>query len=83
MKFSPSNVDEYERLFRLEHDVAMGYATPTVPREPKVKSASKVKSALELFMEQNPVPSPLHDTFRYWIERNANAKFDCFFGGFV
>ena len=72
MKFSPSNVDEYERVFRLEHDVAMGYATPTVPRVPKVKTA------LELFMEQNPVPSPLHDSFRCWIERNANAKFDCF-----
>ena len=49
-----------------------GIQPQIVPREPKVKSA------VELFMEQNPVPSPLHENFRCWIARNAMAKFDCF-----
>ena len=72
IKFSPSNVDVYERLFKLEHDVSMGYKTPDVPCIPKVQSA------VETFMEEHPVPSPLHKSFRCWIARNALAKFDCF-----
>ena len=72
MRFSPSNVDMYERMFKLEHDVAMGYKQPAVPRVPKVKTA------LDQFMEDHPVPSPLHESFRCWIARNAMAKFDCF-----
>ena len=57
MKFSPSNVDGYERMFKLEHDVAMDYKSPAVPRIPKVKTA------LDQFMEDHPVPSPLHKAF--------------------
>ena len=30
--FSPSNADEYERLFRNEYDVAMGYRELSYPR---------------------------------------------------
>ena len=72
IKISPSNVDEYERVFMLEHDVAMGYKTPNVLRAPKVKST------MEQFMEQHPVLSPLHVSFRTWIARTVLAKFDCF-----
>ena len=72
MRFSLSNVDKSEHMFKLEHDVAMGYKPPAVPRVPKVKTA------LDQFMEDHPVPSPLHESFRCWIAWNAMAKFDCF-----
>ena len=71
-KYSPSNIAAYEEMYKLEHDIAMGYKPPLQPRVPKVKSA------LDIFMEQNPVPSPLHESFRCWINRNSAAKFDCF-----
>jgi len=61
MRFSLSNVDKSEHMFKLEHDVAMGYKPPAVPRVPKVKTA------LDQFMEDHPVPSPLHESFRCWI----------------
>ena len=67
--FSPSNVDHYERLFMLEHDIAMGYVSPAIPRE---------KSMVERMNEAFPVPSPLHASFRRWIEHNQAARFDCF-----
>ena len=67
--FSPSNVDEYERAFRIEHDVAMGYRSPLVPR---------VQSVVDAMNEAFPVPSYIHVPFRRWIEHNHLAKFDCF-----
>ena len=67
--FSPSDVDHYERLLLLEHAVAMGYVSPAIPRE---------KSMVERMNEAFPVPSPLHASFRRWIEHNQAARFDCF-----
>ena len=54
----------------------MGYTTRDVlPISPTVKTA---KTALDLFMEQHPVPAHIHEPFSAWIERNKRAKFDCF-----
>ena len=67
--FSPSNVDQYEQVFRLEHDIAMGYVARP---QPIVPSLVDVMNALY------PVPSPIHAPFRQWIEHNKQARFDCF-----
>ena len=69
IEFSPSNIDEYERVFRLEHDIAMGYVSPLVPRVP---------SLIDVMNSLYPVPSPIHEPFRRWIEHNQLARFDCF-----
>ena len=67
--FSPSNIDEYERAFRIQHDIVMGYSSPLVPR---------VKSIVDVMNETFPVPSSIHVPFRRWIEHNHLARFDCF-----
>ena len=74
-KFSPSNVAEYEKLYMKEHNQAIGCITRDVLNSPTVKTA---KTALELFMEEHPVPAHIHEPFSNWIERNRRAKFDCF-----
>ena len=66
---SSSNVDEYERLFRVEHDAAMGYISPLVLR---------VKMIVDVMNETYPVPSPIDVPFRRWLEHNQLVRFDCF-----
>ena len=67
--FSPSNVDEYERQFIIEHQIAMGYMSPIIPR---------TQNVVELMNQAYPVPSPLHASFRRWIDHQQAARFDCF-----
>ena len=67
--FSPSNLDTYDRMFMDEHNAAMGYTSPLVPR---------VESIVETMNRLYPVPSPIHAPFRRWIENNRLARFDCF-----
>ena len=67
--FSPSNVDHYERVFRTEHDIAMGYQARPSPR---------VDDIVERANNAFPVPPHIHTSFRDWIEHNRQARFDCF-----
>ena len=67
--FSPFNVDEYERQFIIEHQIAMGYMSPIIPR---------TQNVVELMNQAYPVPSPLDASFRRWIDHQQAARFDCF-----
>ena len=72
IKFTDDNVDEYERQFRLEHDIAMGYVARSTPPVQNI-----MQQAMEVF---RPPPSivPIMESFRSWIRRNQLARFDCF-----
>ena len=67
--YSPSNLDHYERLYKAEHDAAMGYSYPIYPRTIDI---------VERMNRAYPVPSPIHVPFRRWMESNQLARFDCF-----
>ena len=75
IKFTDDNIEYYERQFKLEHDIAMGYVPRPTPRTPPVPSIMEL--AMEVF---RPPPSiqPIMETFRAWINRNRMARFDCF-----
>ena len=72
IKFTDDNVDEYERQFRLEHDIAMVYVARSTPLVQNI-----MQQAMEVF---RPPPSivPIMESFRTWIRRNQLARFDCF-----
>ena len=53
IKFSPSNVEHYEREFMHMHNVAMGYEQPREPRPQPTEDIREV--AIRVF----PCPSPM------------------------
>ena len=70
--FSPSNVEEYEKAFKREHDIAMGYI---VPFERNVKMKSDWSRLVEAF----PAPSYVQDKLTAIKMKNSKPpQLDCF-----
>jgi len=72
IKFSPSNVDHYERVFMHMHNVAMGYEQP---REPRPQPSEDIR---QVAMRVFPCPSPMRNTFQAMIATYKRSVFDCF-----
>ena len=72
IKFSPSNIEQYESEFMHMHNIAMGYEP--LP-EPVIQLT---ESITELAMRVFPCPSPMRRTFHDMIAIYRRAIVDCF-----